>query len=244
MENEEIRNPEVSAAAEPVANQNLNTAAEDAISVEGDAVAVEAEDAVAVEAPAPERKPRPQIEVTDEMIEKSSKTLSTMLDFLGLEGTVKTEKRPSKINLVISSEDAGRIIGRKGQSLESLQLLLNRMMQNGNEDFPKVYIDIDGYSSNGKTVAERRPSRERAERRERGERRGGRRFDSGKEDTLQQQALDTAKEVRRWGESVTLPAMNSHDRRIIHITLENEPDLHTESIGEGAMKSVVVSLKK
>ena len=237
MENEEIRNPEVSAAAEPVANQNLNTAAEDA-------VAVEAEDAVAVEAPAPERKPRPQIEVTDEMIEKSSKTLSTMLDFLGLEGTVKTEKRPSKINLLISSEDAGRIIGRKGQSLESLQLLLNRMMQNGNEDFPKVYIDIDGYSSNGKTVAERRPSRERAERRERGERRGGRRFDSDKEDILQQQALDAAKEVRRWGESVTLPAMNSHDRRIIHITLENEPDLHTESIGDGAMKSVVVSLKK
>lgn len=236
MENEEIRNPEVSAAAEPVANQNLNTAAEDAVAVEGDAVAVEA--------PAPERKPRPQIEVTDEMIEKSSKTLSTMLDFLGLEGTVKTEKRPSKINLLISSEDAGRIIGRKGQSLESLQLLLNRMMQNGNEDFPKVYIDIDGYSSNGKTVAERRPSRERAERRERGERRGGRRFDSGKEDILQQQALDAAKEVRRWGESVTLPAMNSHDRRIIHITLENEPDLHTESIGDGAMKSVVVSLKK
>lgn len=244
MENEEIRNPEVSAAAEPVANQNLNTAAEDAVAVEEDAVAVEAEDAVAVEAPAPERKPRPQIEVTDEMIEKSSKTLSTMLDFLGLEGTVKTEKRPSKINLLISSEDAGRIIGRKGQSLESLQLLLNRMMQNGNEDFPKVYIDIDGYSSNGKTVAERRPSRERAERRERGERRGGRRFDSGKEDILQQQALDAAKEVRRWGESVTLPAMNSHDRRIIHITLENEPDLHTESIGDGAMKSVVVSLKK
>ena len=245
MENEEIRNPEVSAAAEPVANQNLNTAAEDAVAIEAeDAVAVEAEDAVAVEAPAPERKPRPQIEVTDEMIEKSSKTLSTMLDFLGLEGTVKTEKRPSKINLLISSEDAGRIIGRKGQSLESLQLLLNRMMQNGNEDFPKVYIDIDGYSSNGKTVAERRPSRERAERRERGERRGGRRFDSGKEDILQQQALDAAKEVRRWGESVTLPAMNSHDRRIIHITLENEPDLHTESIGDGAMKSVVVSLKK
>ena len=86
--------------------------------------------------------------------------------------------------------------------------------------------------------------RGRGERRERGERRGGRRFDSGKEDILQQQALDAAKEVRRWGEPVTLPAMNSHDRRIIHITLENEPDLHTESTGEGAMKSVVVSLKK
>ena len=38
--------------------------------------------------------------------------------------------------------------------------------------------------------------------------------------------------------------MNSHDRRIIHITLENDADLQTESIGEGSVKSVVVSLKK
>ncbi len=199
------------------------------------------------ETAAPERKVRPQVEVTDEMIEKSSKTLSTMLDFLGLDGTVKAEKRPSKINLIISSEDAGRIIGRKGQSLESLQLLLNRMMQNGAEDFPKIYIDIDGYSSSNVRGGNERRSSRGGERRG-GERRGnggGRRFeDNDKDDILRQQALDAAKEVRRWGEPVTLPAMNSHDRRIIHITLENDADLQTESIGEGSLKSVVVSLKK
>ncbi len=199
-------------------------------------------------AAAPEKKERPQVEVTEEMVEKSSKTLSTMLDFLGLDGIVKAEKRPSKINLVISSEDAGRIIGRKGQSLESLQLLLNRMMQKGAEDFPKIYIDIDGYSSSKSSGSgERRPFRggER-EHRSGGERRnGGHRSEAtDKDDILQQQAIDAAKEVRRWGEAVTLPAMNSHDRRIIHITLENETDLQTESVGEGNMKSVVVSLKK
>ena len=224
MENEEMQTPEVTVDA--VEQNENNPVAETA---------------------APERKVRPQVEVTDEMIEKSSKTLSTMLDFLGLDGTVKAEKRPSKINLIISSEDAGRIIGRKGQSLESLQLLLNRMMQNGAEDFPKIYIDIDGYSSsNVRSGNERRSSRggERCG----GERRGnggGRRFeDNDKDDILRQQALDAAKEVRRWGEPVTLPAMNSHDRRIIHITLENDADLQTESIGEGSLKSVVVSLKK
>jgi len=68
--------------------------------------------------------------------------------------------------------------------------------------------------------------------------------DDAKDEILRQQAIDTAKEVRRWGESVTLPPMNSHDRRIIHITLEEESDIHTESIGEGSLKSVVVSLKK
>lgn len=202
-------------------------------------------------AAAPEKKERPQIEVTEEMVEKSSKTLSTMLDYLGLDGIVKAEKRPSKINLVISSEDAGRIIGRKGQSLESLQFLLNRMMQKGAEDFPKIYIDIDGYSSskNGGNGGERRfrgGERDREHRAGNGERRNGghRGENSDKDSILQQQALDAAKEVRRWGEPVTLPAMNSHDRRIIHITLENEADLQTESTGEGSMKSVVVSLKK
>lgn len=224
MENEEMQTPEVTVDA--VEQNENNPVAETA---------------------APERKVRPQVEVTDEMIEKSSKTLSTMLDFLGLDGTVKAEKRPSKINLIISSEDAGRIIGRKGQSLESLQLLLNRMMQNGAEDFPKIYIDIDGYSSSNVRGGNERRSSRGGERRG-GERRGnggGRRFeDNDKDDILRQQALDAAKEVRRWGEPVTLPAMNSHDRRVIHITLENDADLQTESIGEGSLKSVVVSLKK
>ena len=194
-----------------------------------------------------ERKPRPQVEVTDEMVEKSSKALTTMLDFLGLDGIVKAEKRPSKINLIVSSNDAGRIIGRKGQSLESLQLLLNRMMQNGAEDFPKIYIDIDGYSSSSKSGPSEGhgPRRGGSDRRPAG--RSPRRSfdeDDAKDEILRQQAIDTAKEVRRWGESVTLPPMNSHDRRIIHITLEEESDIHTESIGEGSLKSVVVSLKK
>ena len=68
--------------------------------------------------------------------------------------------------------------------------------------------------------------------------------DSDKDEQLRQQALDSAKEVRRWGEPVTLPQMNAHDRRIIHIPLDKETDLVTESVGEGNFKSVVITLKK
>ena len=210
-------------------------------------------------APAEAVRTRPEpIPVTDEMLDKSKKILITMLDYLGLEGTVKVEGRPGKINLLIASDDAGRIIGRNGQSLESLQVLVNRMMQKGDEPCPKIYIDIDGYSSNSKRAersekrdGERRPFRGGSGRRphrnfeDRGDREDSRsRGDSDKDEQLRQQALDSAKEVRRWGEAVTLPQMNSHDRRIIHITLENEADLVTESVGEGNFKSVVISLKK
>ena len=202
-------------------------------------------------------RPRPEpVPVTDEMLENSKKILITMLDYLGLDGTVKVEGRPGKINLLIASEDAGRIIGRNGQSLESLQVLVNRMMQKGDEPTPKIYIDIDGYSSNSKRGerrgegGERRPFRNGSSRRPRRnnfEERGDdsrSKFDSGKDEQLRQQALDSAKEVRRWGEAVTLPPMNSHDRRIIHITLEKEADLVTESVGDGNFKSVVISIKK
>ena len=199
-----------------------------------------------------EKKNRQYLEVTQEMLDDTAKRLGVMLDFLCLDAAVRSEKRNSRIHLIVTSSDAGRIIGRKGQSLESLQLLLNRMMQKDDVNYPKINIDIDGYpakdGADGKV--RRAPKGDREDRPQRKERKGGdrrgNRFDgdAGKEETLRLRALDTAKEVRRWGESVTLPPMNSHDRRIIHITLENEPDLATESIGEGAMKSVVVSLKK
>lgn len=203
---------------------------------------------------AADKKVRQYLEVTQEMLDETAKRLGVMLDFLCLDASVRSEKRNSRVHLIVTSSDAGRIIGRKGQSLESLQLLLNRMMQKDDVNYPKINIDIDGYPA--KDGAEGKPRRapkgeredrpQRKDRKDRFERRGNRSFDgdSEKEETLRRRALDTAKEVRRWSEPVTLPPMNAHDRRIIHITLEKEPDLVTESKGEGAMKSVVVSLKE
>ncbi len=202
-----------------------------------------------------EKPARPVIPVTDEMLADVRSKLAMMLDYLGLEATVKAENNHGKINLTVASEDAGRIIGRKGQTLENFQFLLNRMMQKNDVNYPRIYIDIDGYACGSKRTAgndgdgerrERRPGRERNERRERSERKPGRErrsFDSHDEN-LRMLALDSAKEVRRWGDSKTLPEMNAHDRRIIHVTLEKETDIETGSVGEEPHKSVVISLKK
>ena len=180
----------------------------------------------------------------EEMALKARKTLGTMLDYLGLNAELKSEVSENSLSLKIKSTEPGRIIGRKGQTLDSLQLLLNRIMFKGEEDCPRIRIDIDGYpESGGKSE---RPRRERGERSERGERRQRReRRGSGvSEEQLIEQAKDAAKEVKKWGEPVTLPKMNAHDRRIIHITLENDPEIMTESEGEGNLKKVVVSLRK
>ena len=79
--------------------------------------------------------------------EKLIHTLATMFDYLGLSGTFRVEDKGQKLEIKITSEDAGRIIGRKGQTLESLQLILNRIMFKGDEECPRITLDIDGYSN-------------------------------------------------------------------------------------------------
>ena len=192
-------------------------------------------------------------EKLQEQKEKIVKTLATMFDYLGLNASLRIEEKGTRLAVKITSDDAGRIIGRKGQALESMQLLLNRIMFKDNEDCPHILLDIDGYAKgerearaprenegeeSGEEQQQRRPQRERRERR---------RYNDGPERTstaqLEQQALDAAKEVKRWGDPVKLPEMNAHDRRIIHVTLQNDPEITTESEGEGALKKVVISLK-
>ena len=188
---------------------------------------------------------------SEELASTARKTLGTMLDYLGLNAELKAEVKENQLAMKIKSTEPGRIIGRKGQTLDSLQLLLNRIMFKGDEDCPRISIDIDGYSESGTRSERPRGERgeksrgERGERSERGERRQRRDRRSGvSEEQLIAQAQDAAKEVKKWGEPVTLPKMNAHDRRIIHITLENDPELTTVSEGEGALKKVIVSLRK
>lgn len=180
-------------------------------------------------------------------------TLSTMFGFLGLTGEFRLESKPNnRIGVKISSNDVGRIIGRRGQTLESLQLVLNRIVSKDDKEFPLVLLDIDGYAD-----GERAPRKEGEEgegdegsrpgrgfrRRERSDREeGGQRLSSREQ--LERQAQDAAKEVKRWGDPIKLPEMNAHDRRIIHLALKEDPEVVTESEGEGAMRQVVISLKK
>ena len=252
--------------------ENVNTASQDAEAVVAPAPETDACPApeVPAESAAEETgkpfEPRERKPVVPEMLDRTRTDLMKMLDYLGYEdAVVKAAESNGEIELSVESEDAGRIIGRKGQTLESLQLLLNRMMQKDDPDHPRIQISIDGYStrrpdSRGRVPREREQEEGSSDRRRGGERRHrGERGDRGerrrrddrdgrggddRDDILRQQALDAAKEVRRWGEPKTLPAMNAHDRRVIHITLENEADLQTESEGEGPKKSIVISLKK
>lgn len=56
-------------------------------------------------------------------------------------------------------------------------------------------------------------------------------------------ALNVADQVKAKRSSVRLEPMPPFERRIIHMTLANDPDVETESIGEGESRKIVVSPK-
>ena len=57
---------------------------------------------------------------------------------------------------------------------------------------------------------------------------------------LRRLALETAARVRASGEPETLAEMNPAERRIVHLTLAEDPEIATESLGSGVVKRIQV----
>lgn len=53
-----------------------------------------------------------------------------------------------------------------------------------------------------------------------------------------------AKKAKISKEDVVLPPMNSYERRLVHMEIASNPDLTTESVGEGKERHVVIKLIK
>lgn len=60
---------------------------------------------------------------------------------------------------------------------------------------------------------------------------------------LQAMAKFAADNVRKTGRSFTFGVLNSTERRVIHLTLQNEEDLASESVGHGRERRLQVSLR-
>jgi spoIIIJ-associated protein len=59
-------------------------------------------------------------------------------------------------------------------------------------------------------------------------------------DDLRAMALNVAEQVKQHNSSIRLEPMTAFERRIVHMTLAKDPEVATESVGEGDYRKVVV----
>ncbi|WP_298067432.1 R3H domain-containing nucleic acid-binding protein [uncultured Mailhella sp.] len=61
---------------------------------------------------------------------------------------------------------------------------------------------------------------------------------------LQELALTLAEKVKATGKAQTTRPLSAYQRRVIHLALQDDPDVQTRSSGEGALKHVVILRRK
>jgi spoIIIJ-associated protein len=72
-------------------------------------------------------------------------TLEKILETLGFTATIEEHKLEEGLLLEIKTDDAGRLIGRQGQTLSDLQYITNRLLFQQDTTAPKVMVDVGGY---------------------------------------------------------------------------------------------------
>jgi spoIIIJ-associated protein len=83
-------------------------------------------------------------------------TLEKILNLLGFQATVEELKMDDGVLLDVKTEDAGRLIGRQGQTLTDLQYIANRMLFQQDPGAPKAMVDVGGYRAQAREALVKR----------------------------------------------------------------------------------------
>lgn len=136
--------------------------------------------------------------------------------FTAMNLNVAIDEMTSEEGLVFNlrGHDLGILIGKHGQTLDALQYLTN-LAANRDIDEDRVRIIVD--------VEDYRKRRE---------------------ETLYRLAERLADKVKRRGERVVLEPMSRHERKIIHMALQEDNRISTYSEGEEPFRKVVIALKR
>jgi spoIIIJ-associated protein len=81
----------------------------------------------------------------DGKAEQAAEILSGIVSRMALEARVSVREDGERVVLDVSGEDAGRVIGKKGQTLDALQFLVNKVVNRFPESRRYVIVDSGDY---------------------------------------------------------------------------------------------------
>jgi spoIIIJ-associated protein len=144
-------------------------------------------------------------------------TLQTLLDTLGLPGTVAWDQSGPAAVLHITTEEPGRIIGRRGATISSLQFLLNRMLVRHDPNAPRVTVNCE------RPTPPPQPH-----------------------DEVLQRCAEASDKVRRWGDPVLVGPFTPEERQAIHDRYATDVEIEAIAEGgnEGLPKKMMFRIRQ
>lgn len=156
------------------------------------------------------RKKQGVLDTVRNFLEKTFEAMKLVVDI-----QIDYNEEERTINIELKGDEMGMLIGKRGQTLDSLQYLTSLVAnkKKSSEDYIKVKIDTENYRRRRK-------------------------------ETIENLARNVANKVKKTGRPAFLEPMNPYERRIIHAELQGDKYVDTHSEGEEPHRKVVVTLNK
>lgn len=152
--------------------------------------------------------------VKEEEIDIARNFVENILKNAKLDANVNVVQEKSLIKVSIEGKEAACLIGRRGETLDSIQLLTGLALNKINKDsHMRVLVDIENYRSK-------------------------------REESLVKYANKVARDVKKTKRTRKLDYMNPYERRIIHSALQNDKYVITYSEGEEPHRRLVIEYKR
>lgn len=87
------------------------------------------------------------------------RTVQEFLGLMGVEAEIQAREVQGLLRLEIRGEDAGLLIGKHGQTLESINLLVERMLGRQLGERVQIEVDVEGYLERKRELLEQRALR-------------------------------------------------------------------------------------
>lgn len=100
--------------------------------------------------------PREKLPLNKEAAEKDAKEfLEKMFEAMNSEVIIKTSfDKDDNLNIELSGKDMGVLIGKRGQTLDSIQYLTSLVVNKGNAGYVRVKVDTENYRARRKETLE------------------------------------------------------------------------------------------
>ena len=155
-----------------------------------------------------------EITVIERETDVAKSFIETLLKNAEVNADVEVKQEDNLIKVNIKGDEAACLIGRRGDTLDSIQFLTGLALNKINKDsHTRVLVDIENY-------------REK------------------REESLVRYANKMAREVAKTKKTKKLDYMNPYERRIIHSALQNDRYVITYSEGTDPYRRLVIEYKR
>ena len=113
------------------------------------------------------------------------------------------------LSIQVSEDKTGLFIGRHGEGINSLRLLLSLIISQRLDSWPHLRLNVNDYQEK-------------------------------RSEALLQLADNAIQKAIQLQREIILPNLSSYERRIVHLRIEEEPQVVTESRGEDPNRQLVI----